>query len=93
MIQCERVVRKCEKCDRYVKTPPRSCLSLNEYQSCHKLCKPCWHKYWGDNYERDEELQKKYVHCIYCTQQRCCQCGGFGTWHSDIRKVLCYECL
>lgn len=94
MVGCRRVIRtQCERCDRYVKTPARSCLNISDYQSCHKLCKPCWRKYRWDNYDRDSELQKNYVHCMYCRVQSCYYCGGSGKWHGDVRLVLCYDCL
>lgn len=94
MTRCRKIDKgKCEKCDRSIKKPPRICLPIENYQSCHKLCRWCWKKYRWDNYDRDLELQKNYAHCIYCREPACYYCGARGKWQEDIRKVLCYDCL
>ena len=78
---------------REVKTRPRICLPEERYQSCHRLCKPCWKMERYKNWDSDEILQKKYLHCSLCNMQKCWICGNYGTWQEDLLKVLCWDCL
>lgn len=68
--RCSRCIEigsnRCYGNERYVKTSPRTCLSNEEYMSCHILCKPCWKQNWCENYDIDKKKQMNYKHCCLC---------------------------